>query len=141
MALSTADVPTVAGVTDTETAPASPAQVSLPTRLDPSTRTRSDSRLVLGLYASTVALQALDTHSTLSGLRKGAVESNGVMGGITKNRVAFIAVKAAMATGTIFAARYIAKRNKVAAIAMLVAVNSAYVFVAVHNYKVASRLR
>jgi hypothetical protein len=63
------------------------------------------------------------------------------MSGITKNKFAFIGIKAAVAAGTIYAAREMAKRNKVAAVITLVAINSAYAYVAHHNYSVANRLR
>jgi hypothetical protein len=46
-----------------------------------------------------------------------------------------------VATSTVLAARHMAKRNKVAAIATLIAVNSAYAMIVQHNYRVAQRLR
>ena len=93
------------------------------------------------LYASTVALQALDIHSTFSVLNNGGGEGNPVMAGVVTNKAAFIGIKAAIATGTILAARQIGKRNKMAAIVTLVAINSAYVFVVQHNYAVARSLK
>ncbi|MCX6537830.1 MAG: DUF5658 family protein [Acidobacteria bacterium] len=132
----------VPGVEEAQAVSASSGQLSMPIQQQVAPGTaRPRSGGMLALYASTVAMQALDMHSTLTGFKQGAVESNALMGGITKNRAAFFAVKAAVATGTIIAAQRIAKRNKVAAVAMLVAVNSVYAFVVVHNYKVASGLR
>lgn len=97
---------------------------------------------VLGsLYASTAIVQALDVHSTIQALDRGAVEANPLMSGLTKNKAAFIATKAAVATSMVFAARSMAKRNKVAAIVTLVALNSAYAMVVQHNYAVARKLR
>jgi len=101
-------------------------------------RKPSESRLMLGLYAATAVMQALDVHSTLSAFNAGAVEGNPLMSGVSRNKGSFIAMKAAVATSAIFAARGVAKRNKVAAIATLVAINSAYAMVARHNYQVAS---
>jgi hypothetical protein len=92
------------------------------------------------LYATTAVLQALDIHSTMLALDRGAIEANPLMAGVTKNRAAFIATKAAVATGTILAARRLSKRNKVAAIVTLVAINTAYGFIVQHNYKVARGL-
>lgn len=98
---------------------------------------RAGTTLMVSLYATTATMQALDVHSTIRALDRGAVEANPVMGGIVQNRTAFIATKAAVAAGTIYAAHQVAKKNKVAAAITLIAINSAYAFVAHHNYKVA----
>ena len=133
------DVP---GTAEPQVVPVSSAQVSTPLREQIAPRTSGPRPGGMwALYASTVAMQALDLHSTLTGFKSGAVEANPLMNGVTKNSTAFFAVKAAVATGTILAARKMAKRNRMAAAVMLVAVNSVYAFVAVHNYKVASSLR
>ena len=100
-------------------------------------RRPGSSMLLNSLYASTIAMQALDVHSTLSAFRAGAVEGNPMMAGVTKNRAAFMAVKAGVAASTVLAARQLAKRNRVAAVVTLVAINSAYAFVVNHNYKIA----
>jgi len=100
-----------------------------------------NSPLLMSLYVSTALTQALDIHSTLKALDRGGVETNPMLKGLTGNKAAFIAVKSAVAAGSIFAARRLAKRNKVAAIATMVAINTAYGFVAYHNYKVAGRLQ
>ena len=99
------------------------------------------SGMLAGLYASTAVMQALDVHSTLTAFGAGAVEANPLMTGITKNRVAFIALKAGIAASTVMAAHNMAKTNKVAAIATLFAINSAYAMIVSHNYKVANSLR
>jgi hypothetical protein len=103
----------------------------------PSFRRPRPSVVMTSLYASTFAMQMLDVHSTLSAFRAGAVEANPLMEGVTRNRAAFFAVKAAVATSTVLAARQLSKRNKVAAIVTLVAINSAYAMVVNHNYQVA----
>jgi hypothetical protein len=98
--------------------------------------------MVMGsLYVSTAMLQALDVHSTLKGLSRGATEANPVMSGVTSNKAAFIAAKAGVAAATILAARQIAKKNKLAAALTLIGINSVYAAVVSHNYKVASSLR
>jgi hypothetical protein len=99
------------------------------------------SKLFSSLLVSTVVMQALDVHSTYRALGQGAVEANPVMAPLTNNKAAFIATKAAVATATVLATRQLAKRNKVAALATLVAINSAYAFVIDHNYRVARGLR
>ena len=97
------------------------------------------SNLLKSLYASTAVMQGLDVHSTLKAFSTGAVEGNPIMSGVTKNRAAFIATKAAVAAVTILATRKIAKKNKVAAVITLIAVNSAYAMIVNHNYKLARR--
>ena len=100
-----------------------------------------ESALLTSLYVTTAITQALDIHSTMRAMDRGGVETNPLLSGIAGNKAAFIAVKSAVAAGSIFAARRLAKRNKVAAIATLFALNTAYAFVAHHNYKVAATLR
>lgn len=92
--------------------------------------------LLTSLYVSTVAMQALDVHSTWSAMRAGAVEANPMMAGVARNRAAFIAVKAGVAATTVLAAQKLARRNKVAAIVTLVAINSAYAYIVNHNYRI-----
>jgi hypothetical protein len=99
------------------------------------------SSLLSSLLVSTVVLQALDVHSTYRALGRGAVEANPLMAGVTGNKAAFLATKAAVATATVLAARHMGKRNKVAAIATLIAINSAYAVVVDHNYRVARGIR
>jgi hypothetical protein len=77
----------------------------------------------------------------LKALDRGGVESNPMLSGLTGNKGAFIAVKAAVAASSIYAASRLAKKNKVAAIVSMLAINTAYGFVAYHNYKVAGRLQ
>lgn len=102
---------------------------------------RTGSSLMNSLYASTAAVQALDVHSTLLALRRGAVEGNALMTGVTRHQAAFVALKAGVAISSVMAARNMSKRNKFAAAATLVAINSAYAMVVRHNYRVASRLK
>jgi hypothetical protein len=102
---------------------------------------RAGATLMVSLYATTATMQALDAHSTIRALDSGAVEANPIMGGIANNRAALIATKAAVAAGTIYAAHNVAKKNKFAAAITLIAINSAYAFIAHHNYKVARQLR
>ena len=97
----------------------------------------SQKALLPSLYVSTAAMQALDIHSTLKAFNAGAVEGNPLMAGATRNRAAFIATKAAVTAVTIFAAKKNARKNKVAAVITLVAVNSAYAMIVAHNYNLA----
>jgi Domain of unknown function (DUF5658) len=104
-------------------------------------RASRTSPLMTALYASTFAMQALDVHSTITAFRAGAVEANPLMTGVTKNTLVFAALKAGIATSTVLAARSMSKTNKVAAVATLIGINSAYAMIVQHNYKVASHLR
>lgn len=113
----------------------------LPVNFESEFRRPGPSTLMTSLYASTAVMQALDVHSTLRALDRGAVEANPLMSGATGNKAMFIALKAGVAFSTVMAARNMSKRNKVAAVLTLVAVNSAYAMIVNHNYKVARGLR
>lgn len=113
----------------------------LPVTFNQDFRRPEGSRLMTSLYATTAVMQALDIHSTMSALSRGAVEANPAMSGITRNKAAFVALKAGVAVSTVLAARNMSKRNKVAAVLTLVAVNSAYAYVVSHNYRVARNQR
>jgi hypothetical protein len=130
----------VAPTTSDTPAAATDAQ-QVPALSRPRFGSRTGSAVMFSLYATTATMQALDVHSTIRAIDRGAVEANPLMGGLVNNRPAFIATKAAVAAGTIFAAREVAKKNKVAAAITLIAINSAYAYVAHHNYKLARQLR
>jgi hypothetical protein len=93
------------------------------------------------MYAATVALQALDAHSTLTAIGHGAQEANPVMKGVVGNRGALLAVKAGAAAGTIYIAEKLWRRNRAGAIVLMAVVNGVTAAVVAHNYKVAGRLR
>jgi hypothetical protein len=93
------------------------------------------------LYVSNAAVHALDIHSTLWGIRNGAVEGNRLMAGVTSNTPLFIATKVGISAATIYAANRISRHNRVAAIATLVGINSAYAIAVAHNYRIARGLR
>jgi hypothetical protein len=87
------------------------------------------------LYASFATLQVLDVHSTSSALSRGAVEANPAMKGLVGNQVGFAVMKAAGTAGIIFAAEKIRKKNKAAALGLMIASNSAMAWVVQHNYR------
>lgn len=91
---------------------------------------------LIPLYAGFAVLQALDAHSTISAIGNGAVEANPLLGGVAAHPGALLAVKMGAAVGTIFVAEKLWKRNPVAAVALMVGLNSAYAIVVAHNYKV-----
>ncbi|HUL73817.1 MAG TPA: DUF5658 family protein [Vicinamibacterales bacterium] len=94
--------------------------------------------LLSSLYVSTAVMQGLDVQSTFSALNHGAVEANPMVTPIASHPAALLAVKSAVAATTIYAAHRVSKRNKAAAIGMLLAVNSAYAIIVAHNYRVSS---
>lgn len=112
-----------------------PALASVPSIVRPTARPRG----LVPLFASYAVLQALDVHSTLKAIDGGAVERNPLIAPIASRPAAFVALKVAATAGGILAADRLAKRNRVAAYALMFALNSAYAFVVVHNYKVAGR--
>jgi hypothetical protein len=107
----------------------------------PRTDVKWTTPVLIGLQATTIATQMLDVHSTLKAMDAGAVEGNPMMGSLVKNRAAFVGVKAAIGAGVVYATHRIGQRNKVAAIAVAAAINSAYFMIASHNYKVARSLQ
>jgi hypothetical protein len=95
--------------------------------------------LLVPLYAGFVALQAADVITTFRALDQGAVEGNPVMGGVVRNRAAFVAMKAGMTVGTLWMSEKLWKKNRVAAVVMLSAFNIGYALVVAHNARVIAR--
>jgi len=89
------------------------------------------------LYASLAGLQAFDGYSTLVGVRRGAVETNGIIKNVAGNPAALWAVKAGATTASIFVAERLWKQNRrMAAIATMVATNGLMAAVAARNASV-----
>lgn len=135
MLLTVATVPAIAA--DDEAAPAAaPSVVSA--RL---TGAVSRPAMLPALYASYAALQAYDVYSTKQALSRGAVEANPMMRDVVGNTGAMIAVKSAVAVGTIVAAERLWKTNKAAAIAVMVAGNGVTAMVAARNARTLGQLK
>jgi hypothetical protein len=88
------------------------------------------------MYVSFAALQIMDGISTRKALSGGAAEANPMMSGIAKNSAALFAVKAGTAAATTFFAERIARKNPKAATIMMAVLNTAYVAIVAHNYKI-----
>jgi hypothetical protein len=88
------------------------------------------------LYGGLIVLQGLDVHSTLRAIDAGHYEQNPVMRWSVEHPAALISMKAAASAATIYVAEKIRKRYPKRALLFMAAVNSAYAFVVVHNYKV-----
>ena len=101
------------------------------------TGTSGDTVLRRSLIVSFGALQALDAHSTLKALKNGGVEANPVMSGIASNGGALLAVKMGTAAATAYFAERLAKNHPKRAVVLMAVLNSAYVAVVAHNYRVA----
>ena len=94
------------------------------------------------LYATSALLQGYDAYSTLTVLKHGGVEANPLMKGITKSPIAFIGLKAGMATLSIMAAERMWKdHNRVGAVLTMVASNGLMAMVAKHNASVMARVQ
>lgn len=137
---STASIADAVAVSSTAQFAADQSVVAVP-RLAPRTDVKWTTPVLASLQAGMIATQMLDAHSTFRALDAGAVEGNPMMGGLVKNRAAFIGVKAAMGASLVYMTHRIGQRNKVAAIALAAAANSAYAMIASHNYRVARSLQ
>jgi hypothetical protein len=89
---------------------------------------------LMPLFASYVALQALDIASTYKGLDAGAREANPIMSGALDSPAEIIAIKAGSAALTIALVNRLSKRHPTAAIFLMVGVNSAYATIVARNY-------
>ena len=122
--------------------PARPAVVeAAPVQFRETKPSSALSRGLMGLYASTAALQVLDIRSTYAVINRGGAEGNPLMARLVSHKAAFVAVKVGIAAATVLAARQVAKKSKLAAVVTLVAMNSVYAAVVSHNYKLAGQLR
>ena len=93
--------------------------------------------VMLPLYASFAGLQMLDAHSTMRALENGGVERNPVLGNLARQPAALFALKAGVTASTILLTERLRPKHRVGAIALMVALDSFYAMVVVHNYQVA----
>jgi hypothetical protein len=95
--------------------------------------------LLMPLYVSFATLQVLDIRSTQNALKAGGVEGNPMMSGVVGSPVAMTALKVGATAGIILLTEKVRKRNPVAAVVMMVGLNSAYAMVAAQNFAIARR--
>ena len=93
------------------------------------------------LYASFAALQALDVHSTLTAVGAGRTEANPAVRGLVGQPATFIGAKLAATAGTVFLTERLWRKNRVAAVALMIAVNATYGVIVASNYRGAARGR
>jgi hypothetical protein len=90
---------------------------------------------LMPLYLSYATLQALDIHSTMRALDRGAVEANPLMKNLTASPASLVAVKAAGAAGVLYTTEQLWKKNPTAAVVFMIAANSGMAWVVQHNYQ------
>ena len=116
--------------------PGSPILAAPETHLELAQPTKSRPRGVLvPLYVSFAALQALDVHSTLRAVDAGGVEQNPFLKGLVNQPAALIALKGGVAASTILIADRLQHHNRIGAIVAMTALNSVYATVVAHNYR------
>ena len=92
------------------------------------------------LYVAFVGLQALDVHSTFTALDSGAREANPMVRGALGSPAGLVLLKTGTAAGVVLLTEKLWPRNRTAAVITMIALNSAYVTIAAHNYRTAQRL-
>jgi hypothetical protein len=97
--------------------------------------TKNRPRVLVPLYVSFAALQALDVHSTLRAVDAGGVEQNPFLKGLVNQPAALIALKGGIAASTILVADKLQRHNRIGAIVAMAALNSVYATVVAHNYR------
>jgi len=95
----------------------------------------ASARALTSLQVSFVALEALDVFSTMRAMRHGHSEANPLMRGVAGNSIAMATVKAGAAASTILLVRQVARKNRVAAIAMMIGMNTALSVVVARNLR------
>ena len=127
-------------------APAAEAAAALPTPTFtrptmPPAKSFGRPSMLPALYVAQGALQAMDMHSTMQAISRGAHEANPVMQGVVGNKGAMVAVKAGVAASTILMSECLWKKgNRTGAIVSMIIANSVTAVVVAHNYRLASQL-
>jgi hypothetical protein len=87
------------------------------------------------LYASFAVLQGLDAHSTLTAVGAGGREVNPAVRDLVARPASFVAAKIAATAGTLYLSERLWKKNRVAAVVLMAAVNVTYGAIVAHNYR------
>ena len=95
---------------------------------------RERPRVLAPLYISFVALQVMDADSTADAIRAGHGEANPFMTRAAHHTGTMVAVKAISTAGTIYAVEKLWRRNRVAAVVVMAAINTGYAAVVTNNY-------
>jgi hypothetical protein len=86
------------------------------------------------LYIMFASLQVLDADSTRDAMARGYEESNPVLKPVADNSGALLLVKIGATAATIVAVEKLWRKNRVAAVLTMVAVNTGYAIVVANNY-------
>ena len=93
------------------------------------------------LYASFIALQLVDMHSTWRALNHGSVEANPLLSGVAANKAALFTVKAGGTAAVIAVSERLRKKSRTAAMIFMISANSGMTWVVQHNYRAVSGTR
>lgn len=94
--------------------------------------------LRISLASAFVGLQALDTATTLHGVRTGrAVEANPLVGGLASRPAAFIAVKSGLTAATVASVHRLSRKHPKGAAIAMIALNAGIAFVVRSNVQIA----
>jgi hypothetical protein len=118
---------------DPDAPPTTPESAGVPPEhsvLSPMVRPRA----LVPLYSSFAVLQVMDVHSTVTAVHGGAVERNPLMAPLASNAGGMLAVKAATTTATIVLAEKLWRRHPAKAVALMAALNAAFVAIVAANY-------
>jgi hypothetical protein len=91
------------------------------------------------LYVSFAVLQGLDLHSTLAAVDAGGREANPLVGGLLSRPGAMVGAKLAATVGTVLLTERLWRRNRGAAVALMVGVNAAFAAIVASNYRARER--
>jgi hypothetical protein len=128
-----------AGAADAADAAATPTAFVVPARVE---RALARPAVLPALYAGYASLQAYDVYSTKQARARGEREANPLMQGVVGNPAALVALKAAVAAGTIAAAERLWKHDqKAAAIGAMIASTAVAAIVASRNARTIRQLR
>jgi hypothetical protein len=129
-----------ASANDERTAPATVAAVPESTVTESPGEIRRP-RALPALYISFGAIQAWDIQTTRTALARGGRELNPLMTHVSGSTARMIAVKAASTASTIYFAEKLWRKNRVAAVAVVAAINGATAAISLHNARVARNSR
>jgi hypothetical protein len=91
------------------------------------------------LYLTFAGLQAVDVHSTMTAVDRGARETNPLVRNALSSPAKMVALKSGAAVGVVLLTERIWPHNRAAAVITMIALNSAYVTISAQNYRMAQR--
>lgn len=91
--------------------------------------------LLMPLYISFAGLQALDVHSTLRATASGARETNPVVRSALASPTSLVLLKTGSSAAVVMLSEKLWPHNRAAALITMVALNSADITIAAHNYR------